>query len=270
MKTLPALFLSHGSPMHALHAGRAGAAWAALGERIGKPRAVLIASAHWESEWPMLTTSARPETIHDFGGFPDELFKLRYSAPGAPVVAQRAIDLLKAAGMSASANGCRGLDHGAWVPLRHMYPDADVPVVQLSLQTQLPAAHSLRVGQLLAPLTKEGVLIIGSGHMTHNLREWIEFARRRRMQISETPPAPYVAEFRAWIDAALHAADATRIARWSDEAPHARRAHPSDEHFLPLPLAFGAAAAHPRIERLDLGVDSGVLAMDAYVFTPRE
>jgi len=266
---LPTLFFSHGSPMHALHAGRAGAAWAALGERIGKPRAVLIASAHWESEWPMLTTNARPETIHDFGSFPDELYKLRYPAPGAPDVAQRAIDLLKASGMSASANGCRGLDHGAWVPLRHMYPNADVPVVQLSLQTQLPAAHSLRVGQLLAPLAKEGVLIIGSGHMTHNLREWIEFARRHRMQISETPPAPYVTEFRAWVDAALRADDATRIGRWSDEAPHAQRAHPSVEHFLPLPLAFGAAGAHPQLEHLDLGVDSGVLAMDAYVFTPR-
>jgi 4,5-DOPA dioxygenase extradiol len=269
MTTLPTLFLSHGSPMHALHSGRAGVAWAALGERFGKPRAVLMASAHWESEWPMLTTGARPETIHDFGGFPDELYKLRYPAPGAPDVAQRAIELLKAAGMSASANGCRGLDHGAWVPLRQMYPVADVPVVQLSMQTRLPAAHSLRVGQLLAPLAKEGVLIIGSGHMTHNLREWIDFARRHRMQISETPPAAYVTEFRAWVDQALHDDDPTRIARWAEEAPHAQRAHPSDEHFLPLPLAFGAAGLQPTIEHLDLGVDSGVLAMDAYVFTPR-
>ena len=255
--------------MHALHAGRAGAAWAALGERVGKPRAVLMASAHWESEWPMLTTGARPETIHDFGGFPDELYKLRYPAPGAPDVAQRAIDLLKTAGIPASANGCRGLDHGAWVPLRHMYPNADVPVAQLSLQTQLPAAHSLRVGQLLAPLAQEGVLIVGSGHMTHNLREWIDFARRHRMQIKETPPAPYVTEFCAWVDAALRADDVARIALWAEEAPHARRAHPSAEHFLPLPLAFGAAGARPQIEHLDLGVDSGVLAMDAYVFTPR-
>jgi 4,5-DOPA dioxygenase extradiol len=266
---LPTLFLSHGSPMHALHAGRAGAAWEALGKRIGKPRAVLIASAHWESEWPMVTTSSRPETIHDFGGFPAELYKLRYPAPGAPDVAQRALDLLKASGMSASANGCRGLDHGAWVPLRHMYPDADVPVVQLSLQTQLPAAHSQRVGQLLAPLADEGVLIIGSGHMTHNLREWIDSARRKQMQVQDGDAAPYVREFRDWIDRALHDDDATRITRWFEEAPHARRAHPSVEHFLPLPFAFGAAGPEPDIERLDLGVDSGVLAMDAYVFTPR-
>lgn len=269
MTTLPTLFISHGSPMHALHAGRAGSAWAELGRRIGAPRAMLIASAHWESEWPMLTTSARPETIHDFSGFPPELYKLRYPAPGAPEVAQRAIELLKAAGMQATANGCRGLDHGAWVPLRHMYPDADVPVVQLSLQTQLPAAHSQRVGRLLAPLAREGVLIVGSGHMTHNLREWIEFARRHRMKVTEAPTAPYVDAFRGWVDQALHDSDATRITRWAEEAPHAQRAHPSDEHFLPLPLAFGAAGPQPRIERLDLGVDSGVLAMDSYVFTPR-
>jgi 4,5-DOPA dioxygenase extradiol len=266
---LPTLFLSHGSPMHALEAGRAGRAWAALGERIGRPSTVLIASAHWESEWPMLTSSARPETIHDFGGFPDALYQLRYPAPGAPDIAQRAIELLKAASMSASANGCRGLDHGAWVPLRWMYPGADVSVVQLSLQSQLPAAHTLRVGQLLAPLAHEGVLIIGSGHMTHNLREWIATARRHSMQVQETPPAPYVEAFRSWVDSALRADDPMRIARWNEEAPHAIRAHPSDEHFLPLLLAFGAAGAQLLIERLDLGVDSGVLAMDAYVFTPR-
>ncbi len=266
----PTVFLSHGSPMHALHAGRAGAGWAQLGKRIGKPRAVLIASAHWESEWPMLTTSARPETIHDFGGFPDELYRLRYPAPGAPAVAQRAIDLLKAAAMPATANGCRGLDHGAWVPLRHMYPDADVPVTQISLQTQLPAAHALRVGRLLAPLAQEGVLVIGSGHMTHNLREWIEFARRHRLQVTAAPVAPYVEEFRAWVDAALHDDDAERIALWQEEAPHAARAHPSPEHFLPLPFAFGAAGPRPAVERIDLGVDSGALAMDACVFTPRE
>ncbi|MGE5337019.1 MAG: DODA-type extradiol aromatic ring-opening family dioxygenase [Gemmatimonadota bacterium] len=269
MPSLPTLFLSHGSPMHALQAGRAGAGWVQLAGQIGKPRAVLIASAHWESEWPMLTTSSRPDTIHDFGGFPDELYKLRYPAPGAPEVAQRAVDLLKAGGMSASANGCRGLDHGAWVPLRHMYPEADVPVVQLSLQTQLPATHALRVGRLLAPLAGEGVLMIGSGHMTHNLREWIEVARRHRMRVTEAATAPYVEEFRAWVDAALRGDDAERIARWADEAPHAQRAHPSDEHFLPLPFAFGAAGARPTVERIDLGVDSGVLAMDAYVFTPR-
>lgn len=266
--TLPTLFISHGSPMHALQPGHAGAAWARLGRELPRPKAVLVASAHWESEWPMLTTGARPETIHDFGGFPAALYEIRYAAPGEPKIAQRAIELIHAAGITANGNGCRGLDHGAWVPLMHMYPDADVPVVQVSLQTRLGAAHHLRLGEVLAPLRDDGVLIVGSGHMTHNLREWIGFARRHGMQPAQTDPEPYVREFRNWVDDALRRCDRDGLSRWLEFAPHARRAHPSDEHFLPLPFAFGAAGPLPRVERIDLGVDSGVLAMDAYVLWP--
>lgn len=246
-----------------------GAAWAQLGARIGKPRAVLIASAHWTSEWPTLATAAMPATIHDFGGFDLALYGLRYAAPGAPEVAQRAIELIEVAGMPVSANGCRGLDHGAWVPLRHMYPAADVPVTQISLQPQLPAAHSLTVGRLLAPLVDDGVLIIGSGHLTHNLHEWAAAAPRKSSHLAESGYAPYVERFRAWVDAALREDDTARIAKWTEQAPHARRAHPTDEHFLPLPLAFGAAGPSPRVERIELGADSGVLAMDAYLFISR-
>jgi len=266
---LPTLFLSHGSPMHALEAGRAGAAWSRLGRDLPRPKALLIASAHWESEWPMLTTGKRLETIHDFGGFPKALYELHYAACGAPEIAQAAIDLIRAAGLSANGNSCRGLDHGAWVPLLHMYPQADVPAVQVSLQTQLGAAHHLRVGEILAPLRDDGVLIIGSGHMTHNLHEWIAVARRHRLQPTEVEVAPYVEQFRDWVDRALRTDDRASLARWPELAPHARRAHPSDEHFLPLPLAFGAAGPAPRVQRLDLGVDSGMLALDAYVFWPQ-
>jgi len=254
--------------MHALQAGRAGQAWAALGRELPRPRALLVASAHWESEWPMLTTGSRPETIHDFGGFPPALYELRYPAPGAPDVAQRAIELVRAAGVAANGNGCRGLDHGAWVPLRHMYPLADVPVAQVSLQPQLGAAHHLQLGEILAPLREDGVLIVGSGHMTHNLREWIGRAHRAQMQPVDGEAAPYVREFGDWVDEALRAGDRDRLARWHELAPHALRAHPTDEHFLPLPLAFAAAGPAPRVERFDLGVDSGVLAMDAYAFWP--
>jgi len=263
---LPTLFISHGSPMHALQAGRAGAAWAAFGRDLPRPKAVLVASAHWESEWPMLTTSVRPETIHDFGGFPPALYELRYAATGAPAVAERAIELIRAAGIAANGNGCRGLDHGAWVPLLHMYPQADVPVLQISLQPQLGAGHHLRLGEILAPLRDDGVLIIGSGHMTHNLREWIGFARRHGMQPADSDAEPYVREFSEWVDEALRHDDRDRLARWHELAPHAQRAHPTDEHFLPLPFAFAAAGPAPRVERFDLGVDSGVLAMDAYAF----
>ena len=255
---LATLFLSHGSPMHALQAGRAGAGWVQLGERIGKPRAVLIASAHWESEWPMLTTSSRPETIHDFGGFPDELYRLRYPAPGAPAVAQRAIDLLKAAGIPASANGCRGLDHGAWSPLLHMYPQADVPVVELALQSALGPRHHYRIGQALEALRGEEVLVIGSGHLTHNLREWRGAAR--------AAPAPYVREFQDWVHARLAAGEVEALLEYRSRAPHAARAHPTEEHFLPLYVALGAAGAHPAALRLYDAIESGVLAMDAYRF----
>jgi len=265
----PTLFISHGSPMHALQAGLAGTAWAALGRDLPKPKAVLIASAHWESEWPMLTTGSRPETIHDFGGFPPALYELRYAAPGAPKLAERAIELIRAAGMPANGNGCRGLDHGAWVPLLHMYPQANVPVVQLSLQPQLGTAHHMRLGESLAPLRDEGVLIVGSGHMTHNLREWIAVARRDGMQPANGEAEPYVREFSEWVDFTLRSDDRERLAHWLELAPHARRAHPTDEHFLPLPFAFGAAGPAPRVERFRLGVDGGVLAMDAYSFWAR-
>jgi 4,5-DOPA dioxygenase extradiol len=268
MTPLPTLLISHGSPMHALQAVRAGTAWAALGRELPRPTAVLVASAHWESGRPMLTTCSRPETMHDFGGFPPALYELHYPAPGAPTVAARAIELLRAAGLDADGDSRRGLDHGAWVPLRHMYPQADVPVVRISLQPQLDAAHHLRLGEILSPLREEGVLIVGSGHLTHNLREWAAFARRHGMQPTDTEAEPYVREFGQWIDDALRRDDRDRLARWLEQGPHARRAHPTDEHFLPLPFAFGAAGPAPRVERLELGVDSGVLAMDAYAFWP--
>lgn len=269
MKPLPTLFISHGSPMHALQAGRAGAAWAALGRDLPRPKAVLIASAHWESEWPMLTTSARPETIHDFGGFPEELYKLRYAAVGASEIARQAIDLIQAGGMTANGNGCRGLDHGAWVPLRHIYPEADIPVAQVSVQTQLGAAHHLQLGTLLAPLRDEGVLIIGSGHMTHNLREWMQFVNRHGMTPRESAVAPYVDDFRRWIDAALRRDDRAALSRYRELAPAAVRAHPTEEHLLPLLVAFGAAGNAAQVERIDAGVDAEVLAMDAYLFRPQ-
>jgi 4,5-DOPA dioxygenase extradiol len=265
---LPTLFISHGSPMHALQAGTAGRAWAEFGLRLPRPRAILVASAHWETELPMVSTTRRPETIHDFGGFPRELHTLRYSASGAPEAAERAIELLKAAGIPASANGCRGLDHGAWVPLLHLYPDADIPVAQISVQPSLGAAHHLRLGTALAPLGREGVLVIGSGHMTHNLHEWMQHVRKHGMQPPETQAAPYVEEFRQWIDRALRDDDRAALGAWHERAPHAAHAHPSDEHFLPLPLAFAAAGVAPRVERIDAGVDAGVLAMDAYMFWP--
>lgn len=252
--------------MHALHAGIAGKNWAAIGRRLPRPRAILVASAHWETARPMLSTSGNPETIHDFGGFPDELYTLKYPASGATGAAQRALELLRAAGLPAAADASRGLDHGAWVPLRYLYPDADIPVTQISIQPSLDAAHHLRVGAALTPLTQEDVLVIGSGHMTHNLREWMEFGRSQGRQPRETPAAGYVVEFRNWTDRVLNEDNRKALAAWQEQAPNALRAHPSPEHFLPLPVAFAAAGPAPQVEHIDAGVDAGVLAMDAYLF----
>lgn len=264
---LPTLFISHGSPMYALGYEPAASGWRALADALPRPRAVLVATAHWESGEPTVGAAAQPGTIHDFGGFPQALFRLQYPAQGAPDVAQRAGALLEAAGLPARIDAARGLDHGTWVPLLHMYPRADIPVVQVSIQSHRGAQHELAVGAALAPLAEDGVLIVGSGALTHNLREWSVVARGRGLEPVLQPAAAYVDEFRASIDSALRRGDSDYLAHWRQRAPHADRAHPSDEHFLPLLFAFGAAGPGASVERIDLGVDSAVLAMDAYKFS---
>ena len=258
---MPVIFVSHGSPMAAIEPGAAGAVWVDLVRKLPKPRAVLIASAHWETELPMLTGNPKPETIHDFGGFPDALYAIRYPAPGAPEVAGEAAAALKAAGITAGVDGCRGLDHGAWVPLLHMFPDADVPVVELSVQPARGAAHHIALGRALAPLARRGVLIVGSGHATHNLRDWMTQMRRPGQ-------LPYVTEFADWLAERLDAHDDAALIAWKEQGPEALRAHPSDEHFLPLLVAYGAAGERPRVERVHRSIEGGALAMDAYQFQP--
>ena len=251
---LPSVFVSHGSPMHALQAGPAGAAWEALARRIPRPRAIVIASAHWETGQPMLTGAARPETIHDFHGFPEPLYRLRYPAPGSPELAQRARDLLS--DFSAAIDRERGLDHGAWSPLLYMYPEADIPVVQLSVQPHRGPKHHIALGNALKSLSEEGILIMGSGHLTHNLRDWAR---------GQGAPAPYVAEFQSWVKQQIDSRDFEALASYRIRNPHGVRAHPTDEHFLPLFVALGASGDGAP-ERVYDAIDSGVLAMDAYLF----
>ena len=251
------VFISHGSPMHALQPGPAGEAWQALGRRLPRPKAILIASAHWETNVPMLTGSEKPETVHDFYNFPEPLYRLRYPAAGAPEVARRAQALLKDAGITAGIDGCRGLDHGAWSPLLYMYPDADIPVVQISVQPALGPGHHVALGRSLRTLGEEGVLIIGSGHMTHNLRDWAR---------GQGAPAPYAKEFQAWVFDKLNTHDVESLVEYRSLTTSGARAHPTDEHFLPLFVALGAAADRAKPERVYDAIDAGVLAMDAYVF----
>ncbi len=259
MSRLPTLFLSHGSPMHALEPGPAGIAWAKMARELPRPKAVLMVSAHWDTALPMLTGNPRPQTIHDFGGFPEELYKIQYHSPGAPEIAARAAALLKAAGLTAGIDGCRGIDHGAWVPLLRMYPDADVPVVQLSVQTERGVAHHWHLGEAIAPLADEGVLIVGSGHVTHNLRDWM-------MNMRHPAPLPYVGQFAEWLAGRFAAHDRDAVIAYRERAPDAARAHPTEEHFVPLLTAWGAAGAQADAVRVHHGQDGAALSMDAWRF----
>ena len=253
---LPTLFLSHGSPMHAIQPGAVRAVWEGVARDLPRPKAILIASAHWETNLPALTGSARPETIHDFYGFPRPLYAIQYPASGSPEVALKAFQLLEKANLDPVLDPQRGLDHGAWSPLLYMYSNADVPVVQVAVQTPLGPRHHVDLGRALAPLAQEGVLIIGSGHMTHNLRER-----------SNAAPAAYVREFQAWVKEKIEARDIDSLVNYRELNPHGVRAHPTDEHFLPLFLALGAARDGYRAERLHDGIETGSLAMDAYLFS---
>ncbi|THU05367.1 dioxygenase [Lampropedia puyangensis] len=259
---LPSLFISHGSPMTALQPGQVGVQLAQLARTLPKPRAIVIASAHWLALQPSVGAAEQPETIHDFGGFPQALFDIQYPAVGDPELAAQVADLLKASGLSVQVDAHYGLDHGAWVPLRLLYPEADIPVVPLSIQPRLGPAHQLAMGRALASLRDEGVLLIGSGSITHNLHDW-------RAGYGDGREAPYVRPFIEWFEAKLLANDMDALLDYRRQAPFAQQAHPTDEHLLPLFFAMGAAGSADALgaQRLDAGVDMGFLAMDIYQFS---
>jgi 4,5-DOPA dioxygenase extradiol len=258
MERTPVLFVSHGAPTFALEPGRLGPQLASLGRALPRPKAVLVVSPHWITRGLRVATTAKPATVHDFGGFPRALFALQYPAPGAPELAQRTQQVLRAAGWPAETDADQGFDHGAWVPLRFLYPDADVPVFQLSLPASLDAKQAYALGQALRPLRDEGVLVVGSGSLTHNLYEF-------RMQ-DDGHEADYAREFAGWVRQVVEARDDDRLQQALAIAPHAKRAHPTAEHFLPLLVAAGAAAPGDRVETLEGGITYGVLSMDSYVF----
>lgn len=258
MPRLPALFISHGSPMTALEPGPVGPRLAALATALPRPRAIVIASAHWLAASPRVGGSAQPATVHDFGGFPQALFDMRYPAPGAPALAAQVAALLATAGLAATIDPERGLDHGVWVPLHLLYPDAAIPVVPVSIQPGLGPAHQFAVGRALAPLRDDGVLVIGSGSITHNLHDWRHY--------NDAHEAPYVRPFIDWVERQLSAEDVDALLDYRRQAPFAGRAHPTDEHLLPLYVAMGAGGAPMRAQRIDAGIDMGFLAMDIYRF----
>ena len=268
--SLPTVFISHGSPMHAIEAGRAGDAWSALGRRLERPTAVLVASAHWETELPMVGTSREPETIHDFGGFPPALYRIRYAAPGAPAMATRAAELLKSAGVASTTNGCRGLDHGAWVPLLQALPG--------SRRAGRADFHPAIARRRASPARRRGPRTAGrrwragAGVRTHDAQP-ARVDRRRAAPGLDDDRRTRTRSLRARLHRlgrrraaarrprrarALGGARAPRLAG----TPHARAFPAADDR-------GGRRRQRAAVEHIDAGVDSGVLAMDAYLFWPR-
>jgi 4,5-DOPA dioxygenase extradiol len=261
---LPTLFVPHGSPMSVLRPGAAGAALAAAAASLPPLRVIVVVSAHWDTLNPTVGYADRPETIYDFWGFPDELYSIRYPATGCREAADEVRACLQAGGLSPEVDGSRGLDHGAWIPLRMMFPDADVPVIPLSIQSHLGPQHHLSVGRALAPLAARGILVLASGNLTHNLHD-LQVAYRA----GGTSPG-YVREFADWIGDKLVARDLPALLDYRARAPHAQRAHPTEDHLLPLYVAVGAAGEDFETNRIHAGVDDFVLAMDAFSFRTKE
>jgi 4,5-DOPA dioxygenase extradiol len=262
MTFLPTLFVSHGSPMFALEPGLAGPLLRLLGQSLPRPTAIAIISPHWMTRGAAVSTTEKPRTIHDFGGFDPRLYQMQYPASAPANIQEFAIDLLVKAGWQTQADARWGLDHGAWVPLTYLYPSADVPVFQISLPADLSTQQAFEYGQALSGLRAQGVLVIGSGSLTHNLSEF-------RGQAADVPVQPYVTAFVQWVREAVQVGDTEKIIRTFELAPHAHRAHPTDEHYLPLLVAMGAAQGTSLAVRgrlMDGGVTHGILSMDSFVF----
>jgi 4,5-DOPA dioxygenase extradiol len=249
------LFISHGPPTLPLTPSPAREFLAVLGGQFPRPRAILVISAHFQAPAPTLTADPHPETVHDFSGFPKTLDALCYPAPGDPGLARTLAAGLQAQGWPAGVADGRGLDHGAWVPLMLMYPEADIPVVQLSLVRGQGPEYHWRLGQALRHLVGEGVLILGSGSLTHNLGE---------LDWSGGAGASWVTAFTDWFAVAIEAGEGDLL-DYRIQAPNAVRNHPTEEHLLPLFVALGAGATG-RGRRLHRSIQLGVLAMDAYAF----
>jgi len=255
---MPTLFVSHGAPTLVLDPVPTRDFLLELGRSLPRPKAILAVSAHWDTPETCLTSGTSPHTMYDFYGFPDELYAMTYPAPGSPELAQKTADLLAKAGLSAGLDERRGLDHGAWVPLALMFPQADIPVVQLSINSSQSPTRHLALGRALAPLREDGVLILASGNATHNLREVFSHA------LLETP-TPYAKAFADWLTQHVESGDTDPLLRYLEEGPNGARNHPTADHYLPLLVALGAGAGHTgRI--LHDGYTYGVLSMAAYAW----
>ncbi|WP_235375415.1 DODA-type extradiol aromatic ring-opening family dioxygenase [Shewanella sp. cp20] len=265
-RLMPSLFVSHGSPMLALEASENAAFLAELGQRLPRPKAIVVFSAHTDISGLVRVASAEaPRTVHDFYGFPDALFRVRYPAPGAPQLAAKIVDLLQTAGFDAELDEQLGWDHGLWTPLTRLYPAADIPLVLVSIDSRQGASYHYRLGQAVKSLRAEGVLILGSGGISHNLGE-----------LFRRPGDPQKVEkmqgFVNWIADKLTQGDLPALLDVERQAPHTRFNHPSTEHLMPFYVALGAGhtgaadeASKPPL-RLHQSVELQILALDTYAW----
>jgi 4,5-DOPA dioxygenase extradiol len=251
----PAVFIGHGSPMYALEPNGHTDAWAALGKRLHKPDAILVISAHWLTRGIWLTAMPQPKTIHDFGGFPEALFQIQYPAPGSPALAQRVQSLLKQAVVLEEHEW--GIDHGAWSVLRYLYPHADVPVVQLSLDGSLSAEEHYTLAKQLAPLRDENILILGSGNIVHNLRliDWD----------SEAAPLPWATDFNQFFMSQILANQHPALLDWQAAGDTARLSIPTPEHYWPALYPLALQGSEEQVEIITNGIEMGSISMLSFL-----
>lgn len=255
-----ALFVPHGAPTFALDSGAAGVAMRQLATRFDKPRAIIVISPHWDTEIPTVSTATELETIYDFYGFPDELYRIKYPAKGYPEGAQEVVKALQKRFDQVATDPTRGLDHGAWTPLRQMFPDADIPIIAVSIQSHAGTAHALAMGEALEELTHQGFLVIASGNITHNLGDY----RMAALQGGQTPA--YVQTFADWVEIQMIAKNVQQLLDYRQHSREGVRSHPAEDHLLPLYVAMGAAGKDASAKAFFRGISSYVIAMDGYTF----
>lgn len=258
MTSFPTIFISHGGPDLPLSDSPARNFLSHLGETLGTPKGILVISAHWCTSEPTVSLATQPQTIYDFSGFPPELYKLQYPAPGAVELGDRTVALLNQAGIPSHTHPSRGLDHGAWNPLLLMYPEANIPVTQLSVQPRRDAAYHLALGKALSPLMAAGYLILASGAATHNMQDFGKYS------FHAAPPS-YVQEFQDWLSNSLLTGAVEDLLHYEKTAPHGTKNHPTSEHFLPLFVALGAGNTTSATQ-LHSSYTYGVFSMAAYSF----
>ena len=250
---MPAYFIGHGNPMNALERNRFTEAWASIGSSVRRPSAVLCISAHWFVSSAAVTVNTSPRTIHDFGGFPPELYEVKYPAPGSPQLARRIQELLSP--LPVGLQESWGLDHGAWSILRHVYPNADVPVVQLSIDRTKAAPFHFEIGQRLAPLREEGVLIVGSGNLVHNLHAYAWGAG------ADAQPYDWAVRFEERARGFLTDGDYAALVQYEKLGRDAHLSIPTPDHYLPLLYAAGAAVSGDEVEFPVAGIVGGSVSM---------